>query len=53
MASEGKCEEEHCFLLKGHDGLHQALARIYDMGEDVVLEEASVFHIVFPTEEVK
>ncbi|KKN74767.1 hypothetical protein LCGC14_0388090 [marine sediment metagenome] len=33
-----KCESEHCFLPKGHDGLHQAVARVYD----IKLTEAEV-----------
>ena len=28
-----KCEQEGCFLSSGHDGLHQAVARIYDIEE--------------------
>ena len=29
-----KCEEPHCFLPLGHEGLHQAVARIYDITEE-------------------
>jgi len=29
-----KCEEPHCFLPLGHEGLHQAMARIYDITEE-------------------
>ena len=25
-----RCDDEHCFLLKGHDGLHQAVARVFN-----------------------
>ncbi len=26
-----KCEFKHCFLPKGHNGLHKVAARIYDL----------------------
>ena len=26
-----KCEQKYCFLPKGHEGLHQAVARVYDI----------------------
>ncbi len=34
MIAEEQCEMEHCFLPKGHDGLHKVAARVYDLVED-------------------
>lgn len=35
MTREETCGQNYCYLPKGHDGLHKAKARIYDIGEEV------------------
>ena len=29
-----KCKQQGCYLSKGHDGLHRAVARVFDIGID-------------------